>query len=138
LIDYARRHLSVLAGQLDGQAEIHLRQSDLNEEHWIGWLRDQGWLSQIDAVVSLQSIHDLGEADQQGAFFQQLASVLRPPAHFIYADLLLDPANPHPRRLPAYRHLALLREAGFHSSACTLQTGEFGAFVAVAAAEEGT
>lgn len=125
LLDYARQHLATLAGHEDWQAEIHLREADLNEEGWLDWLRQRHHLGHVDAVVSLQSLHDLGGEAEQRVAMRRTRSVLKPGGVFIYADLLLDPENPHRRRLPAYRHLDLLREAGFDPVNCIGQNGEF-------------
>lgn len=130
LLDHARRKLAVLASQLDRTVEIHLREADLNEDGWTEGLRTSV-AQEIDAVLSLQSIHDFGDEAAQARVIAQVFELLKPGGAFIYADLLLDGDNPHPRRLPVARHLTLLREAGFVSVDCTMQRGELGAFLAL-------
>jgi SAM-dependent methyltransferase len=136
LLEFARRHVAILAGQVDGQPQIHLHEADLNQDLWVNWLRERALAGQVDAVVSLQSIHDLGDEEAQFRAYRRVRTVLRVGGIFVNGDLLFDPDTPHPRRLPAHRHLDLLREAGFAHVNCTLQLAEFGVFVAQSAGED--
>lgn len=129
LLDYVRARLAALDVEQHGSAAISLYSFDLTTDAWIAWLHQHA-VGGLDAVVSLQSIHDVGDAAAQATLHRRVRMVLRPGGLFAYADLLLDPARPHPRRLSAAQHIALLREAGFAQAQCTLQTGDFGCFVA--------
>lgn len=135
LLDAARTHLSILAGHVDRNVELHLRQADLNETIWVDYLDEMGLVGQVDAVVSLQSMHDLGDAAAQAMAIARVHPMLRPGGIFVNADLLLDPKAPHPRRLPVERHLAILEKIGFDSAQCVHQEGEFGLFVAKVASQ---
>lgn len=128
LLDYARRRL--LSGSPDDSKTLDLRQADLNEQGWLRWLAEAGLVGKIDAVVSLQSVHDLGGEAEQAQLYRVVGQLLKPQGRFINADLLLKPQKPHPRRLPAARHLALLRDAGFAKVNLTLEMGELACFVA--------
>jgi SAM-dependent methyltransferase len=101
-------------------------EADLNGDEWPTRLPGP-----VDAFVSLQSLHDLGDAAAVGRIVRLAAAHLAPGGQFVYADLLPDPApdaKPNPGRLPVERHLALLAEAGFSSAQCTLKVGPFGCF----------
>ena len=103
-------------------------EADLNEDAW----QDQV-TKPINAFVSLQSLHDLGDEAAVARIMRLAAQHLAPQGQFVYADMLAEdppPATPNPGKLPLTRHLDLLREAGFSSVACTWTTGVFGCFLA--------
>ena len=81
LLDYARHHLGTLAGHVAREAEIHVREADLNGSTWLGWLGENDLKGQLDAVVSLQSLHDLGGEKEQFRIYQCVRQVLRPGGH---------------------------------------------------------
>ena len=128
LLNYARLRLEALGPS--GDYQLHL--ADVNEDAWVSWLEEAGLVGKIDVVVSLQSFHDFGKEPQQARAYRIVRQILSPQGHLINADLLLNPQKPHPRRLPASRHLQLLRETGFAQAECPLQIGELGCFVALA------
>ncbi len=139
LLDFARRRLAP-----DRNAEIYFRQADLVGSDWTDLLLRMGWTGQVDAVISLQALHDLGGPEQQTAVLAQAREQLRPGGVLAYGDLLLDGDNPHPRRFTAAQHQQMLRAAGFFKShmlqpansarplpeysAAILRYGEFGCF----------
>lgn len=103
-------------------------EADLNEDAW------QAHIAQpVNAFVSLQSLHDLGDEAAVARIMRLAAANLAPQGQFIYADMLAEeppPAKPNPGKLSVTRHLDLLRAAGFTSVACTWTTDIFGCFVA--------
>lgn len=118
---FARARLAPYRGR------FRLIQADLNQDGWLDQLPPV-----VHAVVSMQSLHDLGDECCVDRIYGLARRILTPGGLFINADLLAasppDPKNPG--RLSVQRHLALLRQHGFAPVACTLQTGGFGCFVA--------
>lgn len=103
-------------------------QTDLNQSDWIERLPQP-----LDALVSLQSLHDLGDADAVARIYRIAARQLAPGGRLVFADLLAPmPPDPtaNPGRLPVARHLELLTAAGFTDARCTLELGPFGCFCA--------
>ncbi len=109
------------------RGRFRLIQADLNQDGWLAHLPPM-----VHGVVSMQSLHDLGDERCVDRIYGLVRRILAPGGLFINADLLAtsppDPKNPG--RLSVRRHLALLRQHGFAPVACTLQTGGFGCFVA--------
>lgn len=112
----------------DHASQITWLEADLNQDAWLDQITPP-----IDAFMSLQSLHDLGDETAVARIFQLAARNLAPQGQLIYADLLAstDPATtPNPGKLSVARHLELLRDAGFANVACTWQTGDLGCFLA--------
>lgn len=102
-------------------------------------LNDDGWQVEIQrpihAIISMQSVHDLGGEADVARIYAIAKDLLAPNGLFLNADLLpsTDPAAPpHPGRFPIAHHLELLRRAGFARQFNTLQAGGFAAFAAYA------
>jgi cyclopropane fatty-acyl-phospholipid synthase-like methyltransferase len=122
LLSLARERLAAHASQ------ITWIEADLNQDGWISQVAKP-----INAFVSLQSIHDLGDEAAVARILRLAAQHLAPQGQFIYADMLAaEPPeeNTNPGKLPAERHLELLREAGFVTATCTWKIGVFGCFLA--------
>lgn len=122
LLNLARTHLADHANQ------ITWLEADLNQDEWQAQVAKP-----VDAFVSLQSLHDLGDEAAVARILHLAAHHLAPQGRFVYADMLaLEPpeVNTNPGKLPAERHLELLRAAGFATSENTLRLGVFGCFVA--------
>ena len=103
-------------------------QANLNEAAWLEQLPEQ-----IQAVVSIQSLHDLGGEAEVDRIYRLSKGLLSSGGLFLNADLIVPPGqdkpdNPGRRSVP--RHLELLRQHGYERVACTLTQGEFGCFVA--------
>ncbi len=130
-IDFARNRVA------EFDAKTDWLQGDLNGDEWLGRLEDNIYAARggaFDAVVSMQSIHDLGGETEVSRIFGIVHRLLFPGGRFLYADLLRSPSDPpgsNPGRFDASRHLELLAQAGFDDAACTLQFDGFGCFEAV-------
>lgn len=129
LVACAAARMQALNMEQGGHAELDLRVADLAAPAWATQLQERA--EQPDAVVSLQSLHDLGDEAAQAAVYRRVRRVLRAGGVFAFADLLLEPDQPHPRRLTAERHIEVLRAAGFTDVRCTWRRGPFGCFVAL-------
>jgi processive 1,2-diacylglycerol beta-glucosyltransferase len=108
-----------------------LIEADLNREDWFAQLPDR-----VAAFVSLQSLHDLGDAAAVARIYRVTARRLQHGGLFAFADLLADSATDpvaSPGRLSVDAHLRLLADAGFSHARCTLQLGPFGCFAATVA-----
>lgn len=99
-------------------------------------LNDDAWLELVDgpydAVVSMQSVHDLGGEREVARIYTIAASLLDDDGCFINADLLRsesDPPGSNPGRFTISRHRQLLQEAGFQTVDCTLEQDGFGCMV---------
>lgn len=118
LLDVARANLAQYAGRTTWV------EADLNEEEWLMQLPPQ-----VDAFVSLQSLHDLGDEGAVARIMALASAWLPVGGRLVYADLLADPINnTNPGRMTVERHLELLAAAGFATSSCTLTLGPFGCF----------
>jgi cyclopropane fatty-acyl-phospholipid synthase-like methyltransferase len=109
-------------------AEVKLLAADLNDGGWLGEVGEN-----YDAIVSMQSIHDLGSEAEVARIFRVVGKLLRPGGRFVYADLLRSPSDApdaNPGRFSVDQHLTLLEEASLVSAVCTLQTDGFGCFEA--------
>jgi SAM-dependent methyltransferase len=121
-LEYARNRLSPYLDR------VTLVEADLNSDGWQYLTHPP-----VRAVVSMQSVHDLGDVTAVARIYGVAAELLASGGLFVNADLLpsTDPAAPpHPGRFPVRRHLELLRAAGFDRAACTLQLGGFAVFAA--------
>jgi SAM-dependent methyltransferase len=101
-------------------------EADLNTDAWQAHLPER-----VNTFLSLQSLHDVGDAAAIARLLRLAAAHLAPGGQIAYADLLPDPApdaKPNPGRLPEERHLTLLTRAGFVSAQCTLKVGPFACF----------
>lgn len=112
LLDFARPMLDSSASRLARHAaRTHFVQADFKREGW--W---DAVSRPIDAVVSLQAVHELRHKRHAPRLYAQLRSLLTPGALFIVCDHLPEGAHtPRHRRLyltEAENHAALLG-AGF-------------------------
>ena len=107
---------------------VRLLQADLNSDSWPNLLSEE-----IHAIISLQSLHDLGGEAQLNRIYATAKTLLVPGGLFLNADLVVpshqeNPKNPGRRSIP--RHLELLESHGYERISCTLAVGEFGCVVA--------
>ncbi|HXF60965.1 MAG TPA: class I SAM-dependent methyltransferase [Caldilineaceae bacterium] len=124
LLALARERLAVYSHRAT------LLQQDLNRQEWLGRLPRP-----LAALVSFQSLHDLGDAETVAQMYRLARRQLTPGGRLIVADLLApDPPDPaaSPGRLPVARHLELLAAAGFQHARCHVELGPFGFFTATA------
>ncbi len=122
LLNLARTRLA------DHTSRITWLEADLNEEAWLRQIAKP-----VDAFMSLQSIHDLGDEAAVARIIRIAAQQLAPQGQFIYADMLAaEPPEEknNPGKLSVGRHLELLRAAGFATASCTWTIGVFGCFYA--------
>jgi hypothetical protein len=123
-IAYARQKLAPFADR------VTLWQADLNQDAWLTHLPGP-----IDALLSLQSLHDLGDANAVARLYAVTHALLHTQGRWILADFLehsvQEPAS-NPGRLRVEQHLAYFNQAGYSTAHCTLQTANFGCFVAQA------
>jgi SAM-dependent methyltransferase len=107
-----------------------LIQADLNTESWLTQLPDQ-----IQAIISLQALHDLGEEGHINRIYGLAQRLLVPGGLLLNADFVVPPGQDdleQPGRRSIPRHLELLQAQGFERVACTLETGQFGCLVGFA------
>lgn len=121
LLDAARERLTPFGRR------ANLIQADLNAEGWTGQISGN-----IHAIISMQSLHDLGDESKVNRIYTMAKTVLAPGGFFLNADLVVPPGqdnpnNPGRRSIP--RHLELLEAHGYERVACTIKHGEFGCFV---------
>ncbi len=104
-----------------GYPDTCLVQEDLKND---GWTRGNG---PFDAVISLQTFHDLGGIDALETVYRQIHGLLVPGGILVNADFVIpfekdDPDRP--RRLPIETHQELLDGIGFVDFRCEMQEGK--------------
>jgi cyclopropane fatty-acyl-phospholipid synthase-like methyltransferase len=124
LVTYGRERLASFGHR------VAFLQANLNEAAWLEQAPEQ-----LQAVVSMQSLHDLGGEAEVERIYGLSKDLLASGGLFLNADLVVPPSqdkpdNPGRRSIP--RHLELLQRHGYQRVACTLAQGEFGCFVAFA------
>ena len=108
---------------------VTLIQTDLNQAGWLDQIPEK-----VQAVVSMQSLHDLGGEPEVTQIYGRVYEIFNPGGLFLNADLIVATAEEqaqHPGRFTVARHLELLRAQGYEGVACTLEVGGFGCFVGV-------
>jgi SAM-dependent methyltransferase len=96
---------------------VVLYTADLNEDLWLEFCPDP-----IHAVISMQSLHDLGDESAVERIYRLAHKVLTRGGMLLNADLITPEK---PGRLPADRHLELLKKCKYENIACTLQKDSF-------------
>ena len=113
LLDQARRRLvgDECSTAKDGVMKFHC--ADLVRDSWTAEVLALGWMGKVDAVVSIQALHDLGGLGQQTKVLKRARELMRPGGLLAYGDLLLDDENPHSSRYSAAQHEEMLLAAGY-------------------------
>ena len=113
LLSHARRRLADSEpGQREG-VEREFYCADLVSDDWTEKVHDLGWMGKVDAVVSIQALHDLGGIEQQAGVLKQARELLRTGGLIAYGDLLQDPDKPHSSRYDAAQHVEMLLECSY-------------------------
>ena len=124
LLTFARERLASFGNR------ARLIRANLNEDDWLDQVSRE-----IHAIVSLQSLHDLGDEGQVNRIYGLARSLLMPGGLFLNADLVVSPqqdAPNNPGRRSIARHIELLQAHGYEHVSCTLELGEFGCVVGFA------
>ena len=136
LLDFARGRLAGEPDKSAARRTTDLICVDLVNEEWESKLPALDWSGQVDAVISLQALHDLGGLAEQTKVLAQARRLLRPGGQVIYGDLLQDASSPHPSRFTAAQHEEMLQAAGFvpvpegqPATADSALFGDFGCFL---------
>lgn len=112
--------------------QVRLFQANLNEEGWPDLLKGRGDHGRFHAIVSLQSLHDLGGEREVDRVYGVAKRLLMPGGLFLNADLIVQPGEElpdNPGRRTIARHRELLQGHGYQGVACTLATDGFGCVV---------
>ena len=129
-LDSSALLLAVARERLDAfGTQAALIQTDLNQDGWLDQIPEK-----VQAVVSLQSLHDLGGETEVARMYGLAHEILVSGGLFLNADLIVATAQEqaqHPGRCTVARHLELLRAQGFDQVACSLEVGGFGCYVGV-------
>jgi SAM-dependent methyltransferase len=123
---FAQAHLALHA------ARVALVEADLNEAAWPALFAEQGVGGRFHAIVSLQSLHDVGDDAAISRVYGLAKTLLLPGGFFLNADLVVAageelPQNPGRRSIA--RHLELLHAHGYQEPRCTLALGGFGTVI---------
>ena len=117
LIDFATERLSPF------EDRVVLHTADLNADQWLN-----DCLDPVHAVISMQSLHDLGDETAVERIYRLAQKVLTRGGVFLNADL----STPEkPGRLSAKQHIELLKKYNYENVCCTLQEGAFVCVVGV-------
>ena len=113
LLDFAQRRLGDTSNERGEGSDLHFVRANLVSDDWTPQLAEMGWSGKVDAVVSIQALHDLGDLAQQKYVLTKARGLLRPGGLLAYGDLLLETDNPHPSRYSRADHEEMLRACGF-------------------------
>lgn len=125
-LDFARQRLA------DYAKRVTLIEADLSEESWPTLVSAQGKGGRFHAIVSLQSLHDVGDQTAISRVYGLAKQLLLPGGCLLNADLIVDAGaelSDNPGRLPIAQHLDLLQDQGYANVACTLAVGGFGCVI---------
>lgn len=114
------QHVDGMLGSA-GHQVARLIRTDLKNDAWTRGL------GPLDAVFTLQTLHDLGGVDALEAVYRQVYALLAPGGILVNADFVvsLDKDDPdRPRRLPVHTHQSLLSSLGFVDFRSELQCGK--------------
>lgn len=92
---------------------MEFRHADLVNDDWTSQLVEMEWAGKIDAVVSIQAFHDLGNLSRQSQVLRQARGLLRVGGLLAYSDLLFDAEKPHSSRYSKEEHEEMLRTCGY-------------------------
>jgi SAM-dependent methyltransferase len=109
--------------------------ADLNTDGWLAQVAEQGADGKFHAIVSLQSLHDLGGEAEVDRIYGLARALLVRGGLFLNADLIVAPGEElpnNPGRRSIGRHLELLQAHGYNEVSCTLAAGGFGVLVGTA------
>lgn len=126
LLEFARRRLETVPGEQENGSAMKYYCVNLVNDDWTAQLVDIGWEGKVDAVVSIQALHDLGELPQQKQVLEQARGLLRDGGLLAYADLLYDAQNPHSSRYTLEEHEEMLRSCGYSISGRSSTEGVVG------------
>lgn len=126
LLDFARRRLEAVPGEQGNGSTMEYHCVNLVNDDWTAHLVDMGWKGKVDAVVSIQALHDLGELPQQKQVLEQARGLLRDGGLLAYGDLLYDAQSPHPSRYTLEEHEEMLRSCGYSVSGGSSTERAFG------------
>jgi SAM-dependent methyltransferase len=125
-LDFARQRLAAYRDQ------VQLWEVDLTDATWPEQLVAADSNGRFHAIVSLQSLHDVGDEAAVSRVYGLARQLLVPGGFLLNADLVVPegeelPNNPGRRSIE--RHLALLQQQGYHAVTCTQAVGGFGCVV---------
>ena len=119
---FAQDRLGILSDR------VRLIQADLNQDGWL-----ENFPEPPHAIVSMQSLHDLGGEESVSRIYALAKAALAPGGLFVNADLLAHTVrepDTNPGRLSLARHTELLSALGYENVSVTLEAGDFGCVVA--------
>jgi len=132
-VDLSPPFLAFAQTKLAPHAErVTLIEADLSQPNWPIPRVAGEQTGHFHAIVSMQSLHDVGDEATIKAIYGLAKTLLRPGGFFLNADLVVatDEALPqNPGRLSIDRHIALLGAQGYHNPRCLLAHGGFGALI---------
>ena len=126
-LDFMHPFLESTMRKLPAGADFQAVHGDLTDPTWPLLLKQAVGDRPIDAIVSMQSLHDVGDYRQTAQIYALAGPLLCAGGLFLNADLVSaeDELAPRPGRLTVAQHLELLREASFANVACSLRIGPF-------------
>lgn len=130
-VDLSPPFLNFARQQLTAYPHVELLEIDLSDDTWPQLITTTQRKS-FHAIVSMQSLHDVGDEAAVSRVYGMAHDLLGPGGFFLNADLVIaeDEVLPNnPGRRPLERHLELLRGYGYHNVACTLASGGFGCVI---------
>ena len=113
LLEFAQQRLEDVPGERRDGSALQFHCENLVNDEWTAQLAEMGWSGKVDAVVSIQALHDLGDLAQQMQVLKKVHGLLRKGGLLAYGDLLLDTENPHSSRYSRAEHEEMLRACGF-------------------------
>lgn len=117
--DYVGLEASADLADYAGRAGLDVRVADVGEPKWANLFDDP-----VDAVFTVQSLHDVGDAETTARAYGACRNVLRPGGILVTADFIVESFDTEkPGRLTLEQHMAMLERTGFDPVAVSLTAG---------------
>lgn len=111
---------------------VQLLEADLSGQTWPQVLQQQGVNGQFNAIVSLQSLHDVGDKTAVSRVYSVAKTLLLPQSFFLNADLIVaqgEALPDNPGRLTISCHLELMKQHSYDWVMCSLAINRFGCVI---------
>jgi cyclopropane fatty-acyl-phospholipid synthase-like methyltransferase len=123
LVDSSRPMHDLARKRVGADVRAAFVQADFGTADWTTHIPEA-----IDAVVSMQAVHELGQPERVPDLYRQLRALCRRTTTLLICDHVRQPEDDRPRFLTADEHLGAMDAAGVSSPALLLTLGDLALF----------